>query len=91
MPAAEMPMPCWPAAHAQPVELRAVEQLAEDRRDLLLDDARAVVADRDAEPRLLAGRGGRPCSHDLDVTDVGQDAGLLAGVERVVHRLLDGR
>ena len=44
------------AAHAQAVELRAVEQLAEDQRDLLADDAGAVVDDRDPEAGRLAGR-----------------------------------
>ena len=79
-------------AHAQPVELGAVEELREDRGDLLPDDARAVVDDGDAEPRRLAGRGrGRAVAgHDLDLhDDVGQDAGLLGSVEGVVHRLLD--
>ena len=45
-----------PAAHAQPVELRAVEQLGEDRRNLLADDAGPVVDDGDPEARGLAGR-----------------------------------
>ena len=36
-----------PAALPQPVELRAVQQLAEDQRNLLFDDARAVVLDAD--------------------------------------------
>ena len=69
------------AALAQPVELGSVEQLAEDAWDLALDDARAVVGDDDAVPVL---------GHlsDLDL-EIGQDPGLLAGVERVVDRLLD--
>ena len=65
------------AAHAQPVELGAVEELREDRGDLLPDDAGAVVDDGDAEPRGLAGRGrGRAVArHDLDPhDDVGEDA-----------------
>ena len=37
------------AAHAQAVELRAVEQLAEDQGDLFLEDAGAVVLDADLE------------------------------------------
>jgi hypothetical protein len=80
------------AAHAQPVELRAVEELGEDRRNLLADDAGAVVDDRDAEPRRLAGGGRRRAvaRHDLDLDhDVGEDARLLGCVEGVVHRLLD--
>ncbi len=36
-----------PAALPQPVKLRAVEQLAENQRNLLLDDAGAVVLDAD--------------------------------------------
>src|SRR5262249_22635749 len=79
------------AAHAEPVELRSVEELREDRRDLLPDDARAVVGDRDAgaaglarrRPRA-AGGGGLP----LD-DDVPGDPGLLARVERVVGGFLD--
>jgi hypothetical protein len=79
-------------AHAQPVELRAVEELGEDRRDLLADDAGAVVDDRDAEAGGLAGRRRRPVARDLQRDDdVGQDAGLLGGVERVVDRFLDAR
>ena len=61
------------------VELRTVEQLAEDLRDLRLHDARAVVLDRDPETlfRQLA---------DLDA-QLGEDARFLAGVERVVDAL----
>jgi hypothetical protein len=80
------------AAHAQPVELGPVEQLGEDRRNLLPDDARTVVDDREAEPRRLARRGqGLPVArHDLDLhDDVGQDARFLGRVERVVDRFLD--
>ena len=66
---------------AQLVELRAIEQLAEDARDLALDDARAIVFDRD--PRSL-----ETAAH-LD-RDLRQHACFLAGVERVVDRLLDG-
>src|SRR5207253_9982984 len=43
-------------AHAQAVELRAVEQLREDRRDLLADDAGPVVGDGYPEAGRLAGR-----------------------------------
>ena len=63
------------------VEARAVEELAEDVRDVLGDDPRAVVLDRDPE-----GLGTGPTDLDLDV---GEDLGLLAGVERVVDGLLD--
>jgi hypothetical protein len=44
---------------------------------------RAVVLDRHAEAVLALGR-------DLD-RDLGQDPGLLAGVERVVDGFLDRR
>ena len=70
------------AAHPHAVELRAVEQLAEDQRDLFLDDAGAVVLHADLEA-VLAG------AFDVD-PDFGQDAGLFAGVQGVVDRLLDG-
>src|SRR5205823_7149892 len=45
-----------PPAHAQPMELGAVQQLREDRRNLLADDAGAVVGDGDAKPGGLARR-----------------------------------
>ena len=64
------------------MELRAVEQLAEDQRDLFFEDARPVVLHADLE----AVRAGA-----LDVDpDFGQDAGLFAGVQGVVDGLLDG-
>jgi hypothetical protein len=73
------------AAHPQPVKLGTVEQLAEDQGDLLGDDARAVVLD--AHPVA-----GAALPHLLDPhPDLGKDARLFAGVERVVHRLLDAR
>ena len=46
-----------PAAHPHAVELRAVEQLAEDQRDLLFEDAGAVVLHADLEA-VLARRAG---------------------------------
>jgi hypothetical protein len=73
------------------MELRAVEELGEDRRDLLPDDARAVVGDGDAEAARLARRGRRAsvadCLHLDD--DVRENPGLFAGVERVVDGFLD--
>ena len=66
---------------AELVEFRAVEELAEDARDLALDNSRAVVLhDRPAHlpERSLT-------SHP----DVGENARFLAGIERVVDRLLD--
>src|SRR6185369_2815482 len=72
------------AALAELVELAAVEKLPEDPGDLLADDAGAVVLDAHAEAvvDVLADW------EDLD-RDLGQDPGLLAGVERVVDRFLD--
>jgi hypothetical protein len=82
--------PLLATAHAQPVELRAVEELGEDRGNLLADDAGAVVADRDAEAGRLAGRRRRAVGrYDLQRDDdVGQDAGFLGRVERVVDGFL---
>jgi hypothetical protein len=70
------------AGHLHPVELRAVQQLAEDVLDLLLDDARSVVADGHLEAGLVQ-------RHHLDAK-VGENRPLLAGVEGVVDRLLHG-
>jgi hypothetical protein len=73
------------AAHPQPVKLRPIEQLAEDQRDLLADDAGAVVLH--AHPVA-----GAALAHLLDVhPDLGKDARLLAGVEGVVHRFFHAR
>src|SRR5262249_3002284 len=78
------------AAHAQAVELRPVEELGEDGRDLLADDAGTVVAHRDAEARGLAGRRRRPVARrDREGGHhVGHGARPLGGVEGVVHRFL---
>ncbi len=67
----------------QPVELRAVEELREDLRNLLLDDAGAVVLDADPVPIL----------GDFDDVDAErrQDPRLFAGIEGVVDGLFDGR
>jgi hypothetical protein len=73
--------PLLAAAHPQPVELRAVQQLAEDQRDLLLHDSRSVVLDTDLEAvvaRLL----------HVD-PDFRQDPRLFAGVQRVVDGFFD--
>src|SRR5262249_23508638 len=48
------------ATHAQAVELRPVEELGEDGRDLLAGDAGTGVAHRDAAAPGLAGPRGRP-------------------------------
>jgi hypothetical protein len=78
------------AAHLQAVELGPVQQAAEDVLDLLAHDARAVVDDRHAVAAALCG--GRAVRLEVldDHRDLGEDARLLAGVERVVDRLLDG-
>ncbi len=66
---------------AQLVELRPVEQLAEDLRNLRLDDAGAGVFDHEPVAVLFD-------LVDLD-HDVGQDPRFFARVERVVDRFLD--
>src|SRR5581483_3085816 len=76
------------AALADGVEARAVEQAAEDVADLLLDDAGAVVLDDHHALLRLADLRRRALAADLDV-EVGKDLRLLAGVQGVVHRLLD--
>ncbi len=67
----------------QGVELGAIEKLAEDAGNLRLHDAGAVVLDHDAEASL-ADLG----DHDREIR---KDSRFLAGVQRVVHGLLDGR
>src|SRR5262249_3546136 len=81
------------AAHAEPVELGAIEAVGENRRDLLPDDPGAVVGHGDPEAGRLAGRRRRSAVRDrLELhDDIGKDAGFLARVERVVDRLLDAR
>ncbi len=74
--------PLLAAAHPQPVELGAVQQLAEDQRDLFFEDPGAIVLDAG-----LIAVGGRLFHMHPDLC---QDARLLAGVQRVVDRLLDG-
>ena len=76
------------------VELRPVEQLAEDLRHLVLHDAGPVVLDDDQEAALALRELGRVAPGlerevvDLD-RQLGKDAGLLARVERVVDGFLD--
>src|SRR5690606_19711301 len=75
--------PLLPAALPQAMKLAPVEQLAEDQWDLLLQNAGAVVLNS----HLVAIAAGR-----LDVDpDLGEDPRFLAGVERVVDGLFDGR
>ena len=71
-----------PAALAQSMELGAVEELAEDAGNLILQDPRPVVGDLDPVAVLLDGRDHHPQRR--------MDAGLFASVERVVDRFLDG-
>src|SRR6266581_2185138 len=63
-------------AHAQPVEVRPVEQFAEDQRNLFLDDSGAVILHADLE--AIDARG-------FDVhPDFRDDPGFFARIERVV-------
>ena len=64
------------------MKFRAVQQLAENLGNLRFDNARPVVLHADL---VAVGAGG----FDVD-PNLGQDAGFLAGVERVVDRFLDG-
>src|SRR5262249_23684127 len=82
-----------PSAHAEPMELGAVQELREDPWNLLADDAGAVVGDRDAKARGLARRRrGFAIGHGQHLHDhVGEDSRLFAGVERVVDSLLYAR
>ena len=74
--------PLLPAAHPQPMELRTVQQFAENQRDLFLHDARTVVLNGDLEAVRARGFDVNPNLRD--------DPRLLAGVERIVHGLLHG-
>jgi hypothetical protein len=81
-----------PARLLQAVELGAVEELAEDLGRLGLHDSRPVVLDRHHEAPLPLGELARAVEAQVAdlYGDLREDAGLLAGVERVVDRLLDG-
>ncbi len=76
------PDPLLPARLLEDVKLRSVQELAEDLRDLRLDDPGPVVLHRHAKALILHMPDGDP--------DRGEESRLLAGVERVVHGLLDG-
>ena len=65
------------------MELGTVKQLSEDVGNLLLDDARSVVAYGYAEAVV--------CRLLNDDVQIGQDATLFARVETVVDRFFDGR
>ena len=76
------------------MEFGAVQQFREDAADVGLRDARAVVADGDAESVCLrSGRSGAVVARDdFDFDrDRRQDPGFLARIQCVVHRLLDRR
>ena len=64
------------------VEFRAVEKLAEYASKLLFHDSGSVVFHRHAEHVVSFAR-------HLD-PDIGKNAGLLAGIQRVIDRLFDG-
>ncbi len=72
-----------PAALPQAVKLRAVQQLAEDQRDLLLENPGAVVLNAHFEPVAAGGFDVNP--------NLRQNACFLAGIERVVDRFLNSR
>ena len=82
MPAADIPIPCWPRDWAELVEFRPIQELAEDAGDLTFDDAGPVILHGDE--RLS---GALP---HFD-SDLGQYSSFLARIERVVDGLLDGR
>ena len=80
-----------PAAHAQPMEFGAVEKLGEYRRNLLADDAGAVIDHRYPEAVRLAGRrrSVAVCSDFQFDNDLRQNPRFLARVKRVIDGLLD--
>ena len=65
----------------QAVEFRPIQQLAKYLRDLGPDDAWTIV--RHLDPVSILGQG-----LDRDF-EIGQDSGLLTGIQRVVDRFLD--
>jgi len=73
-------MPCCPR---ESMEFRPIEELAEDPGDLRFDDTGTRVLDN--HPVAVLGE-----FPYLD-EDIGEETRLLAGVERVVDGLLDGR
>src|SRR6266436_1845058 len=79
------------AAHAQPMEFGPVEELGEYARDLLADDAGAIVDHRYPEAiRLARGRRSLPVrSHVQLDNDFRQNPRFLAGVKRIIHGLFD--
>ncbi len=76
--------------HTEPVKFRTVEQLCEDARDMLANDARTIVRHRDAEPSGLACRWRRPVSrHDFQPDhDIRENTRFFAGIERVINGFL---
>src|SRR5207247_1054712 len=79
------------SAHAEAMELGAVQELREDPRNLLANDAGAVVGDGDPEAARLARRRWGPAVGDgLQLHDhLREDSGFLAGVEGVADGLCD--
>ena len=73
------------------MKLAAEQQSAENVFDLLAHDARPIVHHRHAIPRLLGVRRALRLQVFDDHRDVRQDPRLLAGVQRVVDRLLHRR
>src|SRR5256886_7160654 len=66
------------SAHAQPMELGPIQELREDRRNLLADDAGPVVGDRNPEAARLALPGSR---FRITVTDNGSGSPGSPGAE----------
>ncbi len=78
------------AAHAQTVKFGTVEKLREYPRNLLADDAGAVVDHGNPETVRLAGRRGVAVGSHLEFDDdFRQDPCFLACVEGVIDGLLD--
>ena len=67
------------AAHPQPMEFRSVEQLAENQRDLFLDDSWTVILNADLEAVRAGGFDMYP--------DFRNNVCLFACIQRVVHGL----
>jgi len=72
------------ARHLEAMELAAEEEPAEDVFNLLADDAGAVIDDGHAVARLLGVGGTIGLKIFDDDGDIGKDAGLFAGIERVI-------
>src|SRR5688572_28682689 len=79
-----------PAAHAQPMKVGSVEKLREYSRNLLANNAGAIIDYGDSEPVRLAWRlRGAAVRSDLELDhDFRQNPRFLTRVERIVDRFL---